>query len=128
MPDRTAFTSPLAGEVGRRPGGGVGLAEYAQRQIERDAPVGLVDDLADPQVPGEAAQDVGVLAAQLLLPREPADGVPNGVLGVLHQVGPQRRDRVVAAGVALWLKRLRRGDEVVAPRAHVAALDHSEPE
>src|SRR5256885_16928674 len=53
------------------------LAEHAQREVERDAPVRLVDDLADPQVPRQAAQDVGVLAAQPVVCPQPIDGVPN---------------------------------------------------
>src|ERR1700704_4536073 len=44
---------PVWGYIERRPSA---LAEDAQRHVERDAEVGLVDDLADPQVPGLAAQ------------------------------------------------------------------------
>src|SRR4029077_507611 len=104
------------------------LVEHAQSQVEGNAPVGLVHDLADPQVAGEAAQDVRVLPAQPLLLGQPSDRVPDRVLGVLHQVGPKRRHRVVPLGVALWLQGRGGGDEVVAPRAHVAALDHSKSE
>src|SRR5579859_3425556 len=104
------------------------LVEYAQSEIEGDAPVGLVHDLADLQVAGEAAQHVCVLAAQPLLLGQPSDGVADRVLGVLHQVGPERRHRVVPPGVALGLKGPGRRDEVVAPWAHMAALDHSKSE
>src|SRR5205807_3421924 len=60
---------------GWRPNGPSGLAEYAQRQVEGDAPVRLVDDLADAQVPGQAAEDVSVLPAQPVVLGQPVDGV-----------------------------------------------------
>jgi len=43
------------------------LVEDAQRQVEGDPEIGLVDDLADPEIAGQAAQDVRVLAAQLVV-------------------------------------------------------------
>src|SRR5260370_31526320 len=92
-----------------------GLVEDGERQVERHAEVGLVDDLADAQVPGQAAQDVGVLPAQRVVGLEPGDRVPHGVAGVLHEVRPERANRVVAGGVAPRLQRLGRGEEVVAP-------------
>src|SRR5690242_5512195 len=100
------------------------LDENPQGQVERNAPVGLVDDLADLQVAGEAAKDVRVLAAELLLLGQPADRVPDRVLRALHQVRTQRRDRVVPPTIALRLESARWCDEVVAPWAHVSTLDH----
>src|ERR1051326_4673663 len=52
-----------------------GLPEDAQRQVERDPPVGLVDDLADPEVAGQAAEDVGVLPPRAMLRGDPVDRV-----------------------------------------------------
>src|SRR5690349_7109899 len=101
------------------------LAEDAQRQIEAHSPVRLVDDLADPQVAREAAQDVGVLSAQPAVRLQPIDGVAHGVAGVLHQVRTERADRVVARSIAPRLERRRWSLEVIAPGAWRAALDHS---
>src|ERR1700693_4262138 len=56
------------------------LVEHAQGQVKGHAPVRLVHDLADPQVAGEAAQDVRVLAAQTFLLGQPSDRVPDRVL------------------------------------------------
>src|SRR5438552_1085260 len=125
MPDKTAFPLPA-----RRGGLGWGgpLAEDAQRQVERDSPVGLVDDLADPQVPGQAAQDVRVLAAQSVVGLQPIDGVTHRIARVLHQVGAKGANRVVSGGVAPRLERRGGSNEVVAPGAWRAALDHSKPE
>src|SRR5579864_4133851 len=61
-------------------GPGPGLAEDAQRQVERHSPVRLVDDLADPQVPRQAAEDVRVLAAQPMVGLQPLDGVAHRVV------------------------------------------------
>src|SRR4029077_7705376 len=104
------------------------LVEDAQRQVERHAKVGLVHDLADPKVAGQAAQDVSVLPAQRMVGLEPGDGVANGVAGVLHEVGSERTDRVVAGGVAPGLQGLRRREEVIAPWPQPAAFHHSKPE
>src|SRR5207245_4304041 len=104
------------------------LGKDAQRQIEGDAPVRLVDDLADPQVPGEAAQDVGVLATQPVVGDQPFDGVPHRVAGVLHEVGSQRAHRVITGRIAAWLQGRRRRYKVVAPGPRRPALDHSKPE
>src|ERR1700687_2958787 len=104
------------------------LAENAQRHIEGDAEVGLVDDLTDPEVAGQAAEDVGILAAQRVVCRQPQDRVPDRIAGVLHQIWAQGADRVVALGVAARLKRGCRSDEVVAPRPKRGAFDHPKSE
>src|SRR5437762_2366578 len=95
-PLRAEPTSPLGGEVK--------LAEHAQRQIEGDSPVRLVDDLADAQVARQAAEDVSVLPAQAVVRGQPVDGVAHGVARVLHQVGAEGADRVVAGSIAAWLE------------------------
>src|SRR2546425_3434518 len=100
----------------RQAGRGSRLGKDAQRQIEGNAPVWLVDDLADPQVAGQAAQDVRVLAAQTMVRDQPLDGVADGVAGVLHEVGTQRCDGVIPRGVAARLERSGGRDEVIAPR------------
>src|SRR5712692_5669737 len=104
------------------------LAEDAQRQVERDPEVGLVDDLADPQIAGQAAQDVGILPAQGVVRPQPGNGVANGVAGVLHEVGAERAYSVVPGGVALRLQRLGRRMKVIAPRSQPAAFQHSKSE
>src|ERR1700738_62994 len=104
------------------------LGEDAQRHVERDAEVGLVHDLADPEVAGQAAQDVCVLPAELVVRLQPGDRVANCVASVLHQVGPEGRNRVVAGSIAPRLQRLRGREEVVAPGAQPAAFHHSKAE
>src|SRR5205823_2205842 len=114
--------------AGANPGRVTELYEDCQREVGRDAPVRLVDDLADLEVGGQAAEHVGVLARELLLAPKPADQVTDRVLCVLHQVRPQRGARVVAPAVELWLQRPRRRLEVVAPGLQALALDHAEAE
>src|SRR5579864_1151027 len=104
------------------------LGEDRQGQVERDPEVRLVHDLADPEVAGEAAEDVCVLPAQPVVGPQPGDGVPHGVACVLHQVRTKGGDGVVARRVAAGLQGRRRGHEVVAPGPQRAALDHSKPE
>src|SRR2546426_152927 len=132
-PTEPRFPSPLAGEgdpacAASPVGWGRGLGKDAQRQIERHAPVRLVDDLTDVQVPGEAAEDVRVLAAQPVVPDQPLDREPHRVAGILHEVGPQRAHRVITCCVAPWLEWRRRRHEVIAPGSWRPALDHSKPE
>src|SRR5712692_570440 len=103
---------PFTGARDRLPA----LAEDAQRQVEGNSEVGLVHDLADPKVAGQAAQDVGVLAAQLVVRGQPRDGVADGAAGVLHEVRAERANRVVAGGIAAWLQELGGCKEVIAPR------------
>src|SRR3989442_14488013 len=79
------------------------LRENAQRQVEGDPPVRVVDDLADMQVPGEAAEDVRVFPAQLVVGDQAVDGVPHRVAGGLHEVGSPGAHRVVAGRIAAWL-------------------------
>src|SRR6266545_2583426 len=102
------------------------LAEHAQRQVEGHAPVPRVDNLADPQIAGLAAQDVGILAIQSFLAAEPDDHVAHGVLRVLHQIWADRGSNEVAFLVVLRLDRTGRGVELVAPRAQAATLQHVE--
>src|SRR5712691_2849147 len=64
---RYPANSPISGGEGSPPA----LAEDAQRQVQRDPEVGLVDDLADPQIARQAAQDVGILAAQRVIRSQP---------------------------------------------------------
>src|SRR6266446_1822906 len=104
------------------------LVEDAQRQVEGDPEIGLVHDLADPQVARQAAQDVGVLGAQGVVRLQPGDGVADRVAGVFHQVRAERAHRVVAGCIAAWLQGLGRRQEVIAPRPQPAALHHSKPE
>src|SRR5690242_15365598 len=104
------------------------LAEDAQRQVEAHSPVRLIDDLADAQVARQAAENVGILAAQPVVGLQPVDGVAHRVAGVLHEVRTQRADRVIARGIAPRLKRRRRSHKVIAPGAWRAALDHSKAE
>src|SRR5216684_7021664 len=104
------------------------LAEDRERQVEGNPEVGLVHDLADPQVARQAAQDVGILPAERVVRPQPGDRVANGVAGVLHEVGAERANRVVAAGVAAWLQGLGRCEEVIAPRPQPAAFHHPKPE
>src|SRR3989449_11642965 len=108
----------------RQAGRGSRLGKDAQRQIEGNAPVWLVDDLADPQVAGQAAQDVRVLAAQTMVRDQPLDGVADGVAGVLHEVGTQRRDGVIPRGVAARLERSGGRDGGIGPRTGGAGLYH----
>src|SRR5258705_10972902 len=75
MPYRIRHSAQLDDERRRRSG----LVEHRERQVEGNAPVWLVDDLADAQVAGQAAQDVRVLAAQLLLFGQPPDRVADRV-------------------------------------------------
>src|SRR6266849_4575576 len=121
---RYPANQPLTGTAARLSG----LAEDAQRQVERDPEVGLVHDLADAQVAGQAAQDVGVLAAQRMVFDEPGDGVADRVACVLFEVRTERTDRVVAGSVAPRLQGLGGRDEVIAPWAHPAAFHHPETE
>src|SRR5713226_2718139 len=88
---RYPANSPLTGGERFLPA----LAEDAQRQVERDAEVGLVDDLADAQIAGQAAKDVGVLPVQGVVRPQPGNGVADRIAGVLHQVGAERANRVV---------------------------------
>src|SRR6266851_5077814 len=121
---RYPANQPLTGTAARLSG----LAEDAQRQVERDPEVGLVHDLADPKVAGQAAQDVGVLAAQLVVRRQPRDRVADRIAGILHEVRAERANRVVAGGIAAWLQELGGCEEVIAPRPQPPAFHHSEPE
>src|SRR4029077_9112706 len=99
------FASMGMSVCGSGPARQLPLAEDAQRQVEAHSPVRLVDDLADPQVAGEAAEDVRVLGAQTVVGLQPVDGVAHRVACVLHQVRSQRADRVVARSVASRLER-----------------------
>src|SRR5260370_15149705 len=104
------------------------LAEDAQRQVERDPEVGLVDDLADAQIARQAAQDVRVLSAQRVVRSQPGNCVADRVAGVVHDVGSERTYRVVPGGVASRLQRLGRRLEVIAPWPQPAAVHHSKSE
>src|ERR1700694_2017876 len=70
----------LQGDLGQgtRPGPNLEaglLHEDAEREVERNSEVGLVDDLADSQVSGQAAEDVRILSAQPMVGSQPRDGV-----------------------------------------------------
>src|SRR5260370_2209460 len=104
------------------------LAEDAQRQVKRDPEVGLVDNLADPQIARQAAQDVGILATQRVVRSQPGNRVADRVAGVLHEVGAERAYRVVPGGVASRLQSLGRRLEVIAPWPQPAAFHHSKSE
>src|SRR5215210_6968754 len=56
-----------------------------------DDPIRRVDDLADLQVAGERAQDVGVRARQSPFAPEVVDHRPHGLARRLHQVGLDAR-------------------------------------
>src|SRR5437879_11742589 len=84
------------------------LAENAQRHIEGHSPVRLVHDLADSQVTREAAKDICVFAAELLLLSHPADRVANCVLGVIDKVWPECSHAGVAHGGRFRLEWCRR--------------------
>src|SRR5487761_741382 len=104
------------------------LLEDAEGHIEGSPEVRLVHDLADAEIAGQAAQDVGVLAAEPVIRSKPGDGVADRVAGVLHQVRSQRAHGVIAGRVAARLERRRRRQKVVAPRPQGRALDDVEPE
>src|SRR5439155_6988808 len=70
----------------------------------------------------QAAEYVGVLAAQAVFPAQPLDQVTDGVLGVLHQVGAQRGGGEIATLVGPGLKRPGRCLELVAPGAKALTL------
>src|SRR5258706_2769290 len=87
------------------PATGVYLLEDAQGHVEGDPPVRLVHDLADAQVACQAAEDVGVLAAEAMVRGEPGDRVSYRVAGVLHQVRTERAHGVIAGRIAARLER-----------------------
>src|SRR5690242_5049239 len=98
------------------------VPEHAQGHVERDAPVPRVHDLADAQIAGLAAKDIGILGAEPLLAAQPDDHIAHRVLRVLHQIGADRGGDEVALRVVLRLDRPGRGVELVAPRAQAATL------
>src|SRR4051794_7576385 len=51
-----------------------------------DQPVRKVDHFADLEVTGDAAEDVRLMQADVLIGDEPLDHVPHGLLGVVEQV------------------------------------------
>src|ERR1700693_2975186 len=104
------------------------LVEDAQRQVEGDPEVWLVDNLADPEVAGKAAEDVSVLPAQAVVRSQPGDGVADRIARGLHQVRAEGANGVVACRVASRLEWRRRSQEVIAPWSQGPALDDVEPE
>src|SRR5258705_11697163 len=67
-------------------------------QERRDDPVGRVDDLADLEIDGHAADDVRVLAAEPALGREMVDHVADRLLSAHEEVGARGgRDEARAA-------------------------------
>src|SRR5262245_55696632 len=101
-------------------------SKYTERQIERDAPVPRVDDLADAKVASFAAQDIGILAVQPLLAAEPDDHVAHSVLRVFHKIRPNRGGYEVALLVELGLDGAGCRVELEAPRSQAAAFHHVE--
>src|SRR5450759_205447 len=76
------------------------LLEDAQGHIKGNPEVRLVHDLADAEVAGQAAEDVGVLAAEAMVLSEPGDRVADRVARVLHQVRAQCAHGVIALRIA----------------------------
>src|SRR5487761_19473 len=121
-------TASLNTSSDQGPETGPSLLEDAQGHIEGDPEVWLVHDLADTEVAGQAAQDIGVFAIQAMIRSQPGDGVAHRMARVLHQVRAQCAHRVIAARIAARLERRRWGQKVVAPGPQGPALDHVEPE
>src|SRR5262245_31719146 len=63
-------------------------------QEGRDDPVGRVHDLADLEIDGYAADDVGLLAGEAALAHDVLDHVAHGLLGGGEKVGPHGHGRV----------------------------------
>jgi hypothetical protein len=56
------------------------LFEYVQRQEGGDEPVGGINDFADAQIDGDAAQGICLMAGQVVVSGEVADHMANRVL------------------------------------------------
>ena len=86
---------------------------------------GHVHDLADPQVDGDAAQQVGIDRGEAVLAAEPVDHPAGRVLGRRHQVRPDPVGRVAPADGPFG-RGARRGQEL--GRGHVQVLADRQPD
>src|SRR5262249_19645633 len=80
----------------------------------RDDPVRRVDDLADLQIDGDAAENIGLLAAEPALLDEVLDHVADRLLGVGEEIGAVRRGDVARAALEC------RGDGAARPEPRLA--------
>ena len=81
-----------------------------------------VDDLADPQIDGDACQQIGIDGRDAVLTAEPVDHPPYGVACRLVEIRPDAVGRVAPADQRLHV----RGQELRA--AEVQVLAHGQPD
>src|SRR2546426_5756482 len=97
FPYTTLFRSPSAA-CGTAESG----LEDSPRHRHGHHPVRDIDDLADLEVAGNAADGVRLVQAQALIAHQPLDHRPHRMLGVRHQIRPDPGRLVETLGPHLW--------------------------